>query len=373
MKTRQSLIFRKLITGQCLRITKEIFPELNSLIQNVIAKLHYNKPLECYIVNDAETSATSINLEFYNQPNVIVFSSQLINNYDDREIEFIIGHEIGHLIIDVNNLSMVRNFLLENDDKEAVSERHISLNNHLQYLDNLIELSADRFGLISCDNIDTAVSTLFKLHSGIDIKKRRLNSSQFFKKSSKSFYENIISISENLLSNNLASTSFRNDEHPIYPIRILSLKYFSESKFFSKFRIIKNVKDKTLEKQVESLCIKLREFGLDSFSESMPYYIASAGLLVANLDGEISDKEIDVVNNYLSYHTLFPEAIIKEVHESGKIQDIFEKTHNEIVEKNPELMNEMFYVLIEFALSDGFLHDKEKEFLFDVGEKLVWL
>jgi hypothetical protein len=364
----QELInYRKLMNGILLRVTPDLTPDLDKLFENVIGRLNYTKQIECYVANDPNTNAYNFSLDFLNQPNVIVLTSQLINTYDDNEIEFAIGHEIGHLIIDEKKLGLVRNFIFSNAEKEDVREKYLSITNEIQYLDNLIELSADRFGFIGCKKLDAAISTLFKMYSGINIRKK-FSFSQLFEDSEKKLSNNLTAISENMLENSSASTSFLNNDHPIYPIRILSVKYFSHSKLLTKLEENEMIEDKNLEANIGKLCGKLQDF--ENVNAFLPYFIASSGLIIAELDGEITMDEIDAIKNLLAKYTLFPSNVIDDVYKSEDKGKIFEDSAKTIFEENPEIKEGMFVTMINFALADSVLHKKEKEYLFEVGESL---
>lgn len=365
----QELIkYRKLMSGISLRVSADLTPELNKIFQNVISRLGYNKPLECYITNDSDTNGYSISLDFYNQPNVIILSSQLINTFEENEIEFIFGHEIGHLIIDEKRLGLVRNFIFDHNDKKEMKDKYVAIANEIKYLDNLIELSADRFGLIACKKLEVAISAIFKMYSGINIKKK-FSFSQLFDNFEKELSENLTAISEDMLKNSSASTSFLNNDHPIYPIRILSIKYFSESKTIKKINIKGIFEDKILDENIDGLCEKLQVFDLDN--DFIPLFLATAGIIIAELDGEITLEEFKSIEIQLSFFTLIPVIILEQVLEADDKKTLFEDSIKVIIENDYSKKDALLRALIHFALSDGFLHDKEKEFIFEAGEKFL--
>ncbi|MDD3052409.1 MAG: M48 family metallopeptidase [Candidatus Cloacimonetes bacterium] len=354
--------YRKLINGQSLKITAEISPELSELISKSVKKLRYEKPLECYIINDYVMNAISINLEWYNQPNIIVVSSHLINSMSDKELEFVIGHEIGHLIIGGQKLSIVRDFLFSDFEETSPDgfDRHIGLINELNYLDNLMELSADRFGLIACDSTDSCFSAFMKLYSGINFDKRKFN------------LVNFLNSTENILTENSASTSFLNTTHPIYPIRIQAIKFFAESELYK--AVIKNdtIEDVKLFEKMSGLCDRLKDFELEEESQYIHYFIAAAGIIIASLDGSINEKEADKINMYLSRFVLYPQAIIDEVL-SNDVNKIFEESLRILLKQDPKLNEGLIEVMIDIAISDGILHKKEKDFIFNIGKEKLGL
>ncbi len=359
--------YRKLMGGILLKVSPNLTPDLHNLFQNVVSRLKYKKQIECYVVNDSNSNAYSLSLDSYNQPNVVVLTSQLINTYDDNEIEFAIGHEIGHLIIDEKRLGIVRNFIFHDATKETTKRKYNALKNQLKYLDNLMELSADRFGFLGCNKLEASISTLFRMYSGINIKKK-FSLSQLFEDTEKKLTENLTLISKDMLKNSLASTSFLNSNHPIYPIRILAVKYFTESKLLKKITERKITEDKQLSKNIDELCEMLEDFELSN--NLLPFFIASAGLVIAELDGEITSDEIDIIEEVLSKYTLFPSNVVDYVYKDKNKLKMFEETTEKIITENPILKKGMFHLIMDYALADGVLHEKEKDFIFSVGQEM---
>jgi len=349
--------YRRLISGQSLKITSEISTELFDLISRSAKKLRYEKPLECYIINDHVMNAISIDLEWYNQPNIIIVSSHLINNMSDKELEFVIGHEIGHLIIGGQKLAIVRNFLFSDyqETSEDKPERHAGLINELNYLDNLIELSADRYGLIACDSINSCFSAFMKLYSGINFEKRRFD------------LVNFLNSTENILVEKSASASFLNTTHPIYPIRIQAIKYFAESDLYKGILSDEKFEDKELFEKMFDLCDRLKDFELEGEAQYFHYFIAAAGIIIASLDNTINDIEVERINIFLSRFVLYPQALIDEVI-SNDVNKVFEETLTILLKQEPKISEILIEVMIDIAVSDGFLHKKEKDFIFKVGK-----
>ena len=93
---------------------------------------------------------------------VLRFSSGLIDLLDEEEFEFVIGHELGH-------------FLLEHHavNKNSQSSLEFFRQRRSQ------EISVDRIGLISCTSLDTALRALMKTVSGLTERHLRFDVAAF--------------------------------------------------------------------------------------------------------------------------------------------------------------------------------------------------
>ena len=83
---------------------------------------------------------------------IIQLSSGLINLMNEKELAFVIGHELGHFILDHGVY----------EEGYSTTEKFIKMRAQ--------EISVDRFGLIACRNLDPAMSAMIKTLSGLNEK-----------------------------------------------------------------------------------------------------------------------------------------------------------------------------------------------------------
>jgi uncharacterized tellurite resistance protein B-like protein len=96
-------------------------------------------------------------------------------------------------------------------------------------------------------------------------------------------------------------------------------------------------------------------------------FVATAGLIMSNIDSEINDDEYETILNTLSNFTIFPADYLKSIVESGKVSELFGEAVNRILEINPGDRYAMFNMLISIAHSDKRITKPEIAFLFDIG------
>ncbi len=187
-----------------LLITKHITPSLDCSLRRVFDCLEL--PYQCaeafvYSSPDiqAECFASSVH------ECTIRFSSSLINLLSEEELTFVAGHELGH-------------FLLEHGIARGESST-----NSVEYFvqQRAQEISADRIGLLACENIQVAIRALMKIISGLGDSHLRFNVGQFISQLS---HVQTSAGNDNLI-----------DTHPSIIVRSRSLLWFSMGDTLTKF------------------------------------------------------------------------------------------------------------------------------------------
>ena len=145
-----------------LQITREVTPQLHLSLSRVCNKLKI--PSDCleafvYASPDLQAECYSGGLADC----TLRFTSSLITLLETDELDFVIGHELGH-------------FLLHHSVSRMENESE-SLEYYIQQRSQ--EISADRLGLISCGSLDVAIRTLIKTISGLDNQHLRLDIGTF--------------------------------------------------------------------------------------------------------------------------------------------------------------------------------------------------
>jgi len=169
-----------------LEITKSLEPELFNSIECVSSRLFINiENIKTFVYPSESIQAECWAFE---ELCLIRISSTVLDKLNYDEIKFIIGHEIGHYLLEHTN------FEIEKPELMIISKAR--------------EISCDRLGLIACESYENAISCIIKTQSGLS--KINLNISDYLDTS---------------LSNiNQSSSKFNYSSHPSLPIRAKSLK-----------------------------------------------------------------------------------------------------------------------------------------------------
>ena len=132
-----------------VEIHKDMTPELEQSVFEVCKKLSVERSVVTVFVNSsAELQAACYYTD--TQTCLIRFSSALVNLLDPKEFEFVLGHEIGH-------------FLLQH----APSATNCQSAEYFNF-QRAKEISADRVGLIGCGDFLTSAKALIKTASGLE-------------------------------------------------------------------------------------------------------------------------------------------------------------------------------------------------------------
>ena len=200
-----SSIHRMHLLSTSLKITKDITPNIYKVIQSILSQLEILEiNLECYVYNDAEMNASCFSVE--DDINIVIMiSSGLVNNMENEELAFVIGHEIGHYIF--GHLGY----------REAPREQSDLLDMKISRIYQSHEISADRIGLICSGSIESSLRAIIKTVSGLNNK--------FITHNLHSYLHQI----QSLRYDDLANTKHT---HPIFPIRAKALTLFSMSELY---------------------------------------------------------------------------------------------------------------------------------------------
>ena len=133
-----------------LKVSKEITPDIYKNLEIVCGrlKLPVNR-VKAFVVSRPDINAGCIHFE--KKGCIVILNSALINVMSAGEILFIIGHEIGHFLMNHNYFD---------EDPEITVEESIS--------SRAGEISSDRIGLLACQDIDVAIRAIIRIQSGLN-------------------------------------------------------------------------------------------------------------------------------------------------------------------------------------------------------------
>jgi len=181
-----------------LQITQEVTPHLYLNLLRACDRLEI--PISCF---EAFVYASpEIQAECYSSGAIdctLRFTSSFIDLLDNDELEFVIGHELGHFLLHHSMTQAKRN----DEDLEYYIQQRAQ------------EISADRLGLMACGSLDVAIRTLIKMVSGLSTHHLRLDTGTFISQLQKSKPQN-----------NMFAT------HPSVIVRSRALLWFSLGETF---------------------------------------------------------------------------------------------------------------------------------------------
>lgn len=153
-------------TGSHLRVTKDNYPKIYAYLEYACEILDVKKVPELYIQWGYEINACTVGAE---NP-IIVLNSGLIDLCDDDEIMFVIGHELGHVKSNhmlFHMMAQVINLAIEAIPGGSVVAGGLQF--ALYYWNRMSEFTADRAGLMCCQNTDAMIRAFIKM-AGLPLK-----------------------------------------------------------------------------------------------------------------------------------------------------------------------------------------------------------
>ncbi|HRG02600.1 MAG TPA: M48 family metallopeptidase [Paludibacteraceae bacterium] len=347
-------IWKNILEGHSFKVTEKMSPKLYHIFHDVKNKLNYKKNIDFYITNSAELNAFALTRSDDKDTDIININSALISMFDDDELRFVVGHEIGHLITRYARVVRLINFIFPDPEKVPLILAH-----RIELWQKVSELTADRFGFIASPNVEKCVSGFFKMASGLSTDRIDFD------------YKAYLIDNEKILE---YFTQNRNMfTHPVNPLRIKAIKLFSESSLYGDFKNDKEFNtDQVLNAEMDKLIAMLQTISTSPMDAFRKQFLASAGLIMANIDKNINDDEYESILESLSNYTVFPHEYLSEICNTST-EEVFKSSISNIIQQNPAERFQLLQYMANIAMSDNSIFNKEINFLFEVGESLLGL
>jgi uncharacterized tellurite resistance protein B-like protein len=237
---------------------------------------------------------------------LVGLSSRLLEAFAPAELQFVIGHELGHAAFDHFGIPMPHTDQMQ-DMAGPIVSRRAALD--LYVWCRLAELSADRVGLVCTGDPGAACSAFFKLASGV--------ASQRIRPDLGAFAEQVHSLAS---APQARAAPRRDDEsldcfstHPYSPVRVRALNAFAQSRIYREAAGAEGggFGEDDLEAVIErDLDLMLPTYLEEKTAQSelLRGVLLSAGILVAAASGEIDRREIDALRALLGAEGFGHEA-----------------------------------------------------------------
>ena len=329
---------RSAMEGHSFKVEKRLMGHLFDLLYGVKEKLGFKDDVDFYITGDSTVNAWTIAAAREGEPHIVNINSALVNLMSDDELRFVVGHELGHLMNKNTEMLRLIGFVFPRGTVPP-----LVLQYKIRLWEQLSELIADRFGYMAVESLPACLSAFFKMTSGLDINKIDMQVDAY--------------LEENLkhLEYFISDKGLSRDTHPVNPIRVQSLNLYATCQ-----------SEEELEQKMEGIISALFKLSNDETDYFLGFFVATAGLIAINIDGEVTDKEIEAVLNNLSTFHIFPRSFLENVSKQN-VSEIFFSSIQEVLKRDPGLREGMFNYIISLILSDSSFNEKELEFIFQVG------
>lgn len=333
--------WKNAMEGHSFKVEKRLMSHLYDLFYDVKERLGFTEDIDFYITGDASVNAFAVASSKKGDPNIINVNSGLIDLMTDDELRFVVGHEIGHLMNKNKELMNLIYFVFPPNVQQP-----LVLQYKIRLWQQLSELVADRYGYMAIPDLGVCVSAFFKIASGLDLGKIDMQMDMFIEENLKrlDYFKN--------------GQGLSHGSHPVNPVRVQSLNLFATCR-----------SDEELEEKMEEviqILLKLRNSELDFYTGC---FIASAGLMVASADEQITEKEVEQILTHLSSYQMFPRQFLDTICKEN-VQEVFMESVKRILEINPGMRDCLFDYMVGVVLADKMFNENEVGFLFTVGENV---
>jgi len=162
-----SSLFEGFLLGESVKATDKNYPHIYKIGKRVSSILNLKNPPNIFIAQDPLFIAYTIGTKEKHQ---IVLSSALVENFSEKEISFVIGHEIGHIIFDhIVFHSLIAFWTIFISRLPVLKYTLFPSFLPLLAWSRNAEISADRVGLFVCRDIRASINAMMKLSGGKEI------------------------------------------------------------------------------------------------------------------------------------------------------------------------------------------------------------
>ncbi len=339
---------RRRLLATSVRLSRSMAPTVHALADACIEKLEMTIPHELYVYASPQYNAACFKPEAGQL--FVMFSSGLLEKFDDSELKFVIGHEFGHHVYNHHEIPI--GYLLRGkrrpDPRLALDLFAWSRN---------AEVSADRAGAFCAEDLDGVARALFKLASGLGDKVIRFDLDEFLKQVDEMQVEDA-EPGQGAPKEDWFST------HPFSPLRVKALQLFHESELM----IAGGNSQEYLEVGVQRLLSLMEPSYLEARTDTanaMRRLLFSGAIAVANADAGISDSEITVFEQFFGKG---------EFHDSFDLERIVDTLADRIESANQHAsLTQRMQVMRDICLmsmADGGASDAERSVLNDIADQL---
>ncbi len=348
---------RKDLMKKCLHLTRRMAPRLYANGDRCREILGLKAELDFYVYEDYSANAACYPPE--NGKYYILISSALLEKFDDQEMTFVLGHEIGHALFDHHCLPT--GLLLERG-KGRLSPVHAM---KIFAWKRNKEISADRIGLLCSQSFEAVARAFFKLSSGVQTESIQFHLGEYLKQ--------FVDLKSELSEDSKNDPQDWYSTHPFSPMRIKALEIFERSEVYRQFlgRSSEEALSRSeTEGQIKEFMILMEPAYLSDEGEIPSVarkFVFMGGYLIASANGKIEDCEWASLSSLLSRDTI--EEGLKSVQSISLDQikaDISELALKLVMHLPPISRLNLIKDLAVISYADGSVDEDERAVLYSL-------
>ena len=202
------------LLSQSVEVTPQQFPHIHALFAEMVAIVDIKPMPRLFLHGGALPQASTIGI---GSQAYVGISSALARELDDAGLSFVLGHELGHIRSEHSRITTVAALIAEESRRNPFAEDQSFAEAYLEW-SRVAEITADRAGLLACQDEQVACRTLLTILLGSRSMALEVNLDEY-----------LIVQSGQIELNAEALLFQRQNEHPLIPFRMRELIEFSRS------------------------------------------------------------------------------------------------------------------------------------------------
>jgi uncharacterized tellurite resistance protein B-like protein len=340
---------RRKLLSTSVRLSRGMAPALHKMADHCIETLGVGIPLELYAYASPQFNAACFKPEEGRL--FVIFSSSLLEAFDDNELMFVVGHEFGHHVYQHHEIPA--GYILNGQQRPPAS-----LALQLFAWTRYAEISADRAGAFCANDLGAVARALFKLASGLTSNKIvSFNLAEFLQQ-----LDEMQAVDDEPGQGAPMEDWF--STHPFSPLRVKALQLFYQSALMQEGGIGKA----ELEVGVQGLMGLMEPDylqGQTDVAKIMSQLFIAGAIAVANARDGISEQEEAVLKEFMG------EGFSLDALNIDKIIDTLPKRINSVREHASTAQRmQVVRDLSVIARAEGGITDNELLVLYQIADGL---
>lgn len=215
------------LCGSNFHVTKESCPELYKMVHESAETLDIDRLPDIYTQWSYGINAYTTG---YKDNTILVLQSGSVDLMPDPELTFVIGHEMGHIKSGHVLYHMMVQFFAQIISSTVLAGKFIiPIQLGLNYWYRMSEFTADRAGLLACQDLEAALRAIMKM-AGLPKRYFNISDPKVFAKQAKEFMTKYGDTTDKIIRN----ISILDDTHPWTVMRAYELIKWVENGEYDK-------------------------------------------------------------------------------------------------------------------------------------------
>ena len=340
---------RRRLLSSSVRLSRSMSPSVHKMTDHCVQKLGVDIPLELYAYAGPQFNAACFKPE--DGRLFIIFSSSLLEAFNENELMFVVGHELGHHVYQHHDIPVG---YIATDNQQVPASLALQLFAWTRYA----EISADRAGAFCANDLSAVAQALFKLASGLTSERVvSFNLSEFLKQ-----MDEMQAVDAEPGQGAPVEDWF--STHPFSPLRVKALQLFHQSGLM----LNGGIEKAELEIGVQGMMGLMEPNYLEGRTEVakiMSQLFIAGAIAVANARDGIGEQEKSIVKEFMG------ETFSIDVLNVDKLIDTLPK-RIQLVKQRASITQRMQVVrdLSVVARAEGGITDNELLVLYAIADGL---